>query len=203
MPKLYDPSQAGESGVFVKTAKIKDIEVNADSTFPKDMDYIITLEMENKEGEPYEKMMFFSANVWQKDDPAKAQFPPSVSALFRAVGVDTLPDVMNSFYAHDDMELVKEHFVGKEIKVLSYVSGTYDSNGEERPNYRFWTGNNIDPRIKVNIFDIRSEDSDIIAAFMKTVKSSKYPPKFTPEVLQNKTENAATPDPVEDPEDII
>lgn len=194
MAKLSQPGEGGgKEGIFIQDAKIVNIKINPNKgtgEHPKEIDYILDLEFQKNEGdETYTKMMFLSGNLYKKN----GNVPVNLSYFLLAVGINDLPEadydkVVDDFSQGIESNELKNLVIGKTIKTLQFVSGTYTAdNGEEKPSYRFWNcmgeGFNYP-----NCYAVETPNEDVIKTFEEKCEG-QYPPKFTPEVLEQKNDD--------------
>ena len=189
MPKLHEPLEGG-TGMFVQQGIIKEFELNenANDQFQKDFDYIMTVEVEGKEGETYDKKIFVSGKLY-KD----GSIPTNWTHLLLACGIMDNPDkdiIVDQFGTGQYSEELRDFFVGKSIKFLNYVSGTYEKDGQTRPSYRVWNGNGKGFNYK-NTWDMNTSDADIVKEFEKKLTDT-YAPKYTPNVIDELNNNSSS-----------
>lgn len=184
MAKLFSPSGMLD-GVFVQKCTISNLETNpnSNSPFKKQIDLILTITVEREDGEAYEKKHFLSGNLMGQDK----SIPPNLTDFLRAIDILGHPnkdDIVEAFSNSVVTEELRSLAIGKQIKLLSFVSGTYTAaDGTEKPSYRYWDGRQQGFRGLVPTYNVLTPDSEIVEAFKKTL-TSKYPPKYTPEVLE-------------------
>lgn len=181
MPKLFE--NTGGEGIFVSEAKITEVKVNDEpGQYPKDINYIFKV-MKKVNDDEYPATVFISGNVMKNDS-----LSPSITSLLVSCGIHNMPNketIVDLFSKSSDSPIVTNFFVGKTIKILSYVSGTYTANGEVKPSYKIWDGRQQGFANTVNTYDVNTPNEDIVKAFTKQLKTT-YPPKYTPEVLVKK-----------------
>ena len=199
MAKLFKES-AGAEGIFISEGVIKEIKPNDNpGQYPKDINYMLTLEIAKEDGSTFERGIFLSGNLFKNGD-----IPPNLSHFLYAIGIEEEPNqglLLDAFCASEDNALLKQFCLNKRIKILSFVSGTYESNGETKPSYRVWDGRQKGFKNLVNVWDVKTENKTIIKKFFEQMDTD-YPPKYTPEVLETKTELDKTEE-VEDEVDSI
>lgn len=203
MAKLFNPEDIqGGNGIFVTQVKITDVRVNdAPSQFSKEIDYIFDIENEY-DGQTYKNSMFVSGNNLKA--AGDVSLPEYLSNLLKACGIMTQPNmnsIVDAFSSCSQNPVLVSFFVGKEIKILKYVSGTYPSkDGGEKPNYKIWNAIQGGFGKKINPYDIKTPNNQIIEAFLAQVKNKKSKIKYTPEVLEE-TETSNGSDSREDTEE--
>jgi len=182
MAKLASSTPEFKEGVFITTGKITDVEVGQKFE-GNDFAFNLIVTSESKDGNEYEKTIFVNGKLWKN-----ATIPLNWSNLLYACGIENVKGdlqekIVDDFSKGILSEELKKFFIGKEIKYLNYVSGTYeDGNGVEKPSYKVWNGNGEGFNYP-NTWDVNTPNEDIIAAFEAKVDGD-YPPNYTPEVLE-------------------
>lgn len=205
MAKLFEPSGMMD-GVFVQKCTIVNIETNPNmnSEFKKQIDFILTVSVEKDDGNTFEKKHFLSGNLMGQDK----SIPPHLTHFLYAIDILGHPNkdaIIDAFSNSVVTEELKQLAIGKQIKLLSYVSGIYTGqDGVERPSYKYWDGRQQGFRGLVATYNVLTPDEQIIEAFKKALKSN-YPPKYTPEVLEQNTggEEYGNDDIASDPSDLM
>lgn len=192
MAKMFSKNeQQDDNGIFIQTGTIINIEPSVDSQYPKNVDYVLTLQFTKEEGEPYQKKHFLNGNLMGKDQ----SLPPHLTFFLTAIGIETLAEeemnkIVDAFASSEDSRELKDLAIGKDIKILQFVSGTYtNSEGEQKPSYKFWNGQQKGFRNLIPIFSVETENKDILEAF-KLKLTDSYKPKYTPEVLDGNFESS-------------
>jgi len=114
--------------------------------------------------------------------------------LLYAVGIksldeETIGEVVDSFAIGVLTDEIKDLFIGKRIKFLNFVSGTYtNEEGIEKPSYKVWNGNG-EGFDYANTWDVNTDNEEIIKLFKEKLESNN-PPNYTPEVLKEFEENS-------------
>lgn len=193
MAELFDPTKSvGGNGIFVEKGVIIDLQSNDDnnSQYKKDVDLKVTIQFSrNDTGEPYQKIFFLAGNLMGE----KKNIPPHISFFLYNLGISEIgmeesKAITEALASNVVTNSLKDLAMGKEIKMLSYISGTYTKDGATKPSYKFWNGMQEGLRNLINPFDPNTSDEEVIKAFMKKV-NSKYPPKYTPEILDESGES--------------
>lgn len=183
MAELFKES-AGGNGIFIQTCRIKELKKNEPGLYPKAINYVLILAMNKKDSEEtFDKYFYLAGNLLNG-----AQIPPNITSLLYTLGINeeaNADQLVNDLSVSKLTPELKKFFEGKEIKMLSFVSGVYTGNdGTEKPSYKFWDGRQGFKNV-VNVFDLQTPDEDIVEAFKKQLLSN-YKPAYTPEVLENK-----------------
>jgi hypothetical protein len=196
MVKLFEETSGGE-GIYVQQYKIKSIAVNDNSgNYPKDIDLVFGLETKTEDS-VLTKNMFISGKLIKGES-----IPPHLTQLLYACGIEEHPDytdIIQDFANNIISQKLSDFFINKEIKVLSFVSGTYNSNGSEKPSYKLWNGRQ-GFKNNVNTYSITTPDNEIIEAFKKQL-SLDYPPPYTPDVLKELQEKSNMESPIDEGEE--
>lgn len=201
MAKLFEPSGMLD-GVFVQKCTITNLETNPNlnSQFKKQIDLIVTVSMEKEDGSTFERKHFLSGNLMGQDK----SIPPHLTDFLYAIDILGHPNkeaIIEAFSNSVVTDELKQLAIGKQIKLLSYVSGTYDAaDGTARPSYKYWDGRQQGFRGLVATYNVLTPDEQIVTAFKKTL-SSTYPPKYTPEVLEQNAGGEESGNAGDDPSD--
>lgn len=186
MAKLFNDSgntnanaNAGLPGIFIETGKIISMSVNSNNARNNDVDFKIELEFTKKKSDDtYTKTFFLSGNMFRDKS-----LPPHLTHFLLAVGIESTPNkdtIIEDFAQNIDSMTLLDLVIGKEIQVLSFVSGTYGNEG--KPSYKFWNGMQDGFKSLVNCYDVNTPKIHILTAFQKRL-DGKYPPPYTPQVL--------------------
>jgi hypothetical protein len=190
MAKLASGTSEFKEGVFITKGKITDVEVGQKFE-DNDFAFNLTVTSETKDGNEYEKTIFINGKLWKN-----STIPLNWSNLLYACGINDVKGelqekIVDDFSKGILTEELKEFFIGKEIKYLNYVSGTYeDKDGVEKPSYKIWNGNGEGFNYP-NTWDVNTPNEDIIAAFEAKLDGN-YPPNYTPEVLEELEGNSGS-----------
>jgi len=200
MAKLYEET-GSSNGLYVQEYSIKDVISNSlVSQFPKDIDFIFVLETQiGEDNRTIERKHYVSGNLFKDKS-----IPPNLTDLLYACGIDEEVNkelIIEQFANSNLSQELKNFFIGKRIKLLSFVSGTYNSGGLEKASYKQWTGIQ-GLRNRINPFSLLSPNDKIIEAFKKQLNTS-YPPAYTPEVLAELEEKSQLESQMENEEDMI
>lgn len=169
-----------KKGVFISTSKIIAIEKNVSGKQSKDIDFTLHVVSNNK----IEKRIYLSGNLYKNGD-----IPIHLSYLLIALGIENETEqeqeqLVNDFATSDITKRLVDFILGKNIRTLSYVSGTYtNASGVESPSYKTWNMSGEGFSFP-NLWDlVNTTDEEVIKAFEDKC-SGAYPVKYTPEVLE-------------------
>lgn len=184
---------SGGNGIFINKVVIKGLEVNPnkeESQYPKDIDFIFTLEKSYKDGEEtksFETKLFMGVNLVKKGKNA-GNLTQNISNLFYACNIQNEKEaegIVNDFEKNICSKRLVDFFAGKTIRTFEFITDkTYTNKaGEEKPKYKLWMGNTHNFR-KVNTWDVEVDDEIVLDAFMeKFEKDLSYPPNYHPELV--------------------
>jgi len=195
MAKLFNQNEQleGGNGVYINDAEIIDIQ---NSTQPadkqKDIDLVLELKFpkkkeEGKEQEYYTKKMFLSGNIYKNGN-----IPINLTNFLYAVGIandENLEKIVEDFSTSTITKELKNLVIGKVIKTLQFVSGTYTANGIEKPSYKFWNMQGKGFKF-ANLFDVTTDNKVVMAEFKLKCEDENYPLSYTPEVLEIKADDS-------------
>lgn len=171
-------------GVFISEYTIKGVSSNYDPARNQKISYKFEVEKEVN-GVPFRSFLYLAGNLL-KD----GSFPPGINNFLKALNVERHPKmavIIDLFSISSESPEVIAFLLNKKIKLLSYVNGTYDKDGQKKLSYRFW-GGDTGFNSSVNPFSPGSDSGDVVKAFKKALQKEKESDKdyikYKPELLE-------------------
>ena len=186
MSKLHNQLRGGEGRqpLYEKVYKVKTVtpETKAEAgEHGRDINLTLDLVRFDNEGTERTTILWLNGNFYEKKgtNEGKVNIPLTILRLFKVFDVDSkLTDeegdaVYDALKAGEFPVIVLPMIEGKELKILEYIAGTYESDGATRPSYRKWN------RV------YKPTEDGMKDAFLAEFEKTGYPRNYTPEVIKD------------------